>query len=58
MGHSRADRVGCIVFQAVEVLKAERIGHGYHTVEDPHLYKELLNKNMHFEVCNVLIITN
>ncbi|XP_069607347.1 adenosine deaminase isoform X1 [Ranitomeya imitator] len=40
-----------VVKEAVEVLKAERIGHGYHTIEDPHLYKELLNKKMHFETC-------
>ncbi|KAM4622514.1 adenosine deaminase [Discoglossus pictus] len=40
-----------VVKEAVEVLKAERIGHGYHTVEDPVLYKELLEKRMHFEVC-------
>lgn len=36
--------------QAVEVLKAERIGHGYHTLEDQGLYKQLLEKDMHFEV--------
>lgn len=36
--------------QAVEVLKAERIGHGYHTLEDQALYKQLLQQNMHFEV--------
>ncbi|XP_075032913.1 adenosine deaminase [Mixophyes fleayi] len=40
-----------VVKEAVEVLKTERIGHGYHTIEDPNLYKELLNKNMHFETC-------
>ncbi|NXY38817.1 ADA deaminase, partial [Pomatorhinus ruficollis] len=37
--------------QAVYVLKAERVGHGYHVVEDPELYKELLKIKMHFEVC-------
>lgn len=36
--------------QAVYVLKAERVGHGYHVVEDPELYKELLKIKMHFEV--------
>ncbi|XP_075133170.1 adenosine deaminase isoform X2 [Leptodactylus fuscus] len=40
-----------VVKEAVEVLKAERIGHGYHTIEDQNLYKELLNKQMHFETC-------
>lgn len=36
--------------QAVDRLKTERVGHGYHTVEDEALYKRLLEKNMHFEV--------
>lgn len=36
--------------QAVYVLKAERVGHGYHVVEDPELYKELLKIKTHFEV--------
>ncbi|XP_069058057.1 adenosine deaminase-like isoform X1 [Pleurodeles waltl] len=40
-----------VVREAVEILKAERIGHGYHTIEDPVLYKELLEKKMHFEQC-------
>lgn len=39
-----------LALQAVEVLKAERIGHGYHTLEDKALYKQLLEQNMHFEV--------
>ncbi|KAK5609832.1 hypothetical protein CRENBAI_019002 [Crenichthys baileyi] len=38
---------------AVEVLKAERIGHGYRTLEDQALYKDLLKKNMHFEMCPI-----
>ncbi|XP_027589018.1 adenosine deaminase-like [Pipra filicauda] len=40
-----------MVKEAVYVLKAERIGHGYHVLEDPELYKELLRTKMHFEVC-------
>ncbi|KAM3918348.1 adenosine deaminase-like [Leptodactylus fuscus] len=40
-----------VVKEAVELLKAERIGHGYHTVEDPALYKRLLQMDMHFEMC-------
>uniref|UniRef100_A0A8D3DZ75 Adenosine deaminase n=1 Tax=Scophthalmus maximus TaxID=52904 RepID=A0A8D3DZ75_SCOMX len=39
--------------EAVEVLKAERVGHGYRTLEDRELYKKLLAQNMHFEVCPV-----
>ncbi|KAF7696144.1 adenosine deaminase [Silurus meridionalis] len=42
-----------VVREAVEVLKAERIGHGYHTVEDQDLYKQLLEQNMHFETCPI-----
>ncbi|XP_078508054.1 adenosine deaminase-like isoform X1 [Lissotriton helveticus] len=40
-----------VVKEAVEILKAERIGHGYHTIQDPVLYKELLGKKIHFEQC-------
>ncbi|XP_070276979.1 adenosine deaminase isoform X1 [Myotis yumanensis] len=39
------------VKEAVDNLKTERVGHGYHTVEDEALYKRLLENNMHFEVC-------
>ncbi|KAM9444787.1 adenosine deaminase [Clarias gariepinus] len=42
-----------VVREAVEVLKAERIGHGYHTVDDEVLYKQLLKQNMHFETCPI-----
>lgn len=42
-----------VVKEAVEVLKAERVGHGYRTLEDPQLYRQLLQQNMHFEMCPV-----
>ncbi|XP_061838798.1 adenosine deaminase [Nerophis lumbriciformis] len=42
-----------VVKEAVEVLKAERVGHGYRTLEDTALYKQLLAQNMHFEVCPI-----
>ncbi|XP_053704810.1 adenosine deaminase [Synchiropus splendidus] len=42
-----------VVREAVEVLKAERVGHGYRTVEDPELYRQLLHREMHFEVCPI-----
>uniref|UniRef100_UPI003AAB3387 adenosine deaminase isoform X2 n=1 Tax=Centroberyx gerrardi TaxID=166262 RepID=UPI003AAB3387 len=45
-GHRKA-------YEAVEVLKAERVGHGYRTLEDQGLYKKLLAQNMHFEVCPI-----
>ncbi|KAJ8016971.1 hypothetical protein DPEC_G00012930 [Dallia pectoralis] len=41
------------VKEAVEVLKAERIGHGYNTLDDRVLYKQLLEQNMHFELCPI-----
>ncbi|XP_008939950.1 PREDICTED: adenosine deaminase, partial [Merops nubicus] len=40
-----------MIKEAVYLLKAERIGHGYHVLDDPELYKELLRSKMHFEVC-------
>uniref|UniRef100_A0A2D4NAP8 Adenosine deaminase n=1 Tax=Micrurus spixii TaxID=129469 RepID=A0A2D4NAP8_9SAUR len=40
-----------VIKEAVNILKAERIGHGYHVFEDEQLYKQLLEKNIHFELC-------
>ncbi|XP_067836733.1 adenosine deaminase-like isoform X2 [Heptranchias perlo] len=40
-----------VVREAVELLKAERIGHGYATIKDPLLYNELLQNQIHFEAC-------
>lgn len=40
-----------VVREAVDILKTDRVGHGYHTLEDEALYKRLLQENMHFEVC-------
>ena len=39
--------------QAVEEMFAERIGHGYHVVQDEVLYKNLQQRNMHFECCPI-----
>ena len=39
------------VQQAIEELGAERIGHGYHVVEDEHHYELAKRKGVHFEVC-------
>ncbi|KAM6147366.1 adenosine deaminase isoform 2-T2 [Erethizon dorsatum] len=39
------------VREAVDILKTERVGHGYHTLEDKALYDRLRKENMHFEVC-------
>uniref|UniRef100_A0A8C8RLI3 Adenosine deaminase n=1 Tax=Pelusios castaneus TaxID=367368 RepID=A0A8C8RLI3_9SAUR len=40
-----------VIKEAVDILKAERIGHGYRVLKDPALYAELLQRNMHFETC-------
>ncbi|KAM8754613.1 adenosine deaminase [Acanthopagrus schlegelii] len=42
-----------VVKEAVDVLKAERVGHGYNTLQDQDLYKRLLAQDMHFEVCPI-----
>ncbi|VTJ88451.1 Hypothetical predicted protein [Marmota monax] len=39
-----------VVREAVDTLKTERLGHGYHTLEDEALYNRLRQENMHFEV--------
>ncbi|XP_062520576.1 adenosine deaminase-like [Corticium candelabrum] len=41
------------VLTAVEVLHAERIGHGYHVLEDQSIYKKMKSLDIHFEVCPV-----
>ncbi len=38
------------VKQAIEVLGAERIGHGYHVVDDEEIYKLAKESKVHFEV--------
>ncbi|GAB5569169.1 adenosine deaminase-like protein [Prionailurus iriomotensis] len=40
-----------VVRQAVDTLKTERVGHGYHTLDDEALYTRLRRENLHFEVC-------
>ncbi|XP_026512623.1 adenosine deaminase [Terrapene carolina triunguis] len=40
-----------VIKEAINVLKTERIGHSYHVLEDPALYRELLSRKMHFETC-------
>ena len=36
--------------QAIEVLGAERIGHGYHVLDDEKVYELAKTKGVHFEV--------
>jgi len=39
------------VWESLEHFKPLRIGHGVRCVEDPKLIDELLNKNIHLEIC-------
>lgn len=36
---------------AIQEMYAERIGHGYHIVDDETIYKNILSSEIHFEVC-------
>ena len=44
--------------QAIEELGAERIGHGYHVLDDETIYQLARDKKIHFEVrsCDNLVI--
>ena len=35
----------------MDKLCAERVGHGYHTLDDPAIYARALKEDLHFEVC-------
>ncbi|XP_020610606.1 adenosine deaminase-like isoform X2 [Orbicella faveolata] len=39
------------VKEALDILHAERIGHGYHVLEDNALYKRIIDERIHLEVC-------
>ena len=38
------------LFKALDILHAERIGHGYHVLQDEELYKRVVNEKIHLEV--------
>ena len=40
-------------YQAIFLLHANRVGHGYHVVGDPELYKYVIEKQVHLEVCKI-----
>jgi len=40
-----------MVMKAIDILKAERIGHGYRVLENEESYKYCLEKKIHFECC-------
>lgn len=39
------------VKEALDVLHAERIGHGYRVIQDEALYKRIIDEKIHLEVC-------
>lgn len=39
------------VHEAIFLLHANRIGHGYHVLQDPDLYKLVIEKQIHLELC-------
>ena len=47
------------VRQAIELLGAKRIGHGYHVLEDSAVYQLAKDTDVHFEValCSVCILS-
>ncbi|VDD80855.1 unnamed protein product [Mesocestoides corti] len=49
--HAGVDGPSASVREAIYDMFAERIGHGYHVIDDPALYMDVLEKNIHFEMC-------
>lgn len=42
-----------ISFQALDHMYAERIGHGYHALDDPELYQRIIKEQVHLETCPI-----
>jgi len=49
--HAGEDGPAVQVKFAIEEMLAERIGHGYHVVDDPQIYSDCLKAGVHFETC-------
>lgn len=57
--HAGEDGPAANVQIALDQLHAERIGHGYHVMDDPELYQRCQEERVHFEVCpSSSILTN
>lgn len=41
------------VQEALDDMKAERIGHGYHAYDDKELYKKIVESQVHLETCPI-----
>ncbi|KAL3865072.1 hypothetical protein ACJMK2_006705 [Sinanodonta woodiana] len=51
--HAGEDGPAASVKEALDDLYAERIGHGYHCLDDPDIYSEVKEKQIHLENCPV-----
>ncbi|XP_035207554.1 adenosine deaminase-like [Stegodyphus dumicola] len=49
--HAGEDGPASQVKFSLEELLVERIGHGYHVVDDPEIYSQCLKSGVHFETC-------
>ncbi|XP_022088733.1 adenosine deaminase-like isoform X2 [Acanthaster planci] len=49
--HAGEDGPASNVKEAIELLKAERIGHGYHVLQDDSIYQMIKDSDVHLEVC-------
>lgn len=49
--HRYTVHIDLVFHQAIEELGAERIGHGYHVIDDMGHYELAKQKGVHFEVC-------
>lgn len=41
------------VKEALDHMKAERIGHGYHAYDDPEVYQRVIKEQVHLEICPI-----
>ena len=39
-----------VFVEALDILHAERIGHGYHVIQDAELYRRTVKERIHLEV--------
>ncbi|XP_074656494.1 adenosine deaminase-like [Tubulanus polymorphus] len=49
--HAGENGPAAVVKEAIEVLHAERIGHGYHSVDVDSIYQLVRDRNVHIETC-------
>nr|CDS33076.1 adenosine deaminase [Hymenolepis microstoma] len=51
IAHAGENGCAASVTEAVHEMHAERIGHGYHILNDKNVYKDMKERGVHFEVC-------